>query len=39
VNQTSQTAVSGATDSSFIAQAVKNALLTSNSLGDVIAEI
>lgn len=36
---TSGNPVSAATDSAAIAQAVKNALLTSNTLGDVIAEI
>ena len=39
VNEVGRAPLSATTDSSSIAQAVKNALLTSNSLSDVIAEI
>lgn len=39
VKNASQSAAPASTDSTSIAQAVKNALLTSNTLGDVIAEI
>jgi hypothetical protein len=39
VNNGSQNATSLSTNSTVIAQAVKNALLTSNTLGDVIAEL
>ena len=39
VNNSGKNGVSSTTDSTAIAQAVKNALLSSNSLGDVIAEL